>query len=116
MSGENPNLVPGRNLLTSPLGTSIGVAVDVGSTLVITSASMIKVSTGAFVTLRAPVMAANDPNAIKGVTYFKSNEGFVSADAPMDADTQYQVTITGTITGTVFSPRTFTFTTGSSPA
>ena len=111
LRGENPNPVPGRNLGTNPLGTSIGVSVEFGKTLVITSGSMIKVSTGATVVLRPPVMAANDPNAIGGVSYFKTNEGFISADAPLDASTQYQVTITGTSSGTPFS-RTFVFTTG----
>lgn len=112
MNGENPNPVPGRNLRASPLGSSIVVAVDFGNTLVITNASMIKVSTGAVVTLRTPVVAANDPNAINGVSYFKNNEGFVSADAPLEANTQYQVTINGTSSGAAFS-RTFSFTTGS---
>ncbi|MDO8778365.1 MAG: CAP domain-containing protein [Burkholderiaceae bacterium] len=112
LRGESPNPVPGRNLSTSPLGSSIGVAVDVGNTLVITSASMIKASTGAAITLRTPVVAANDPNAIAGVSYFKNSEGFVSADAPLEASTQYQVTINGTSSGVVFS-RTFMFTTGS---
>lgn len=111
LRGENPNPVPGRNLGTNPLGTSIGISVEFGKTLVITSGSMIKVSTGATVVLRPPVMAANDPNAIGGVSYFKTNEGFISADSPLDASTQYQVTITGTSSGTPFS-RTFVFTTG----
>lgn len=111
LSGESPNPVPGRNLQVLPLGSSIGVSVDVGNTLVITSASMIKTSTGASITLLAPVVAANDPNAINGVSYFKNNEGFVSADAPLETNTQYQVTIAGTNGGTAFS-RTFTFTTG----
>lgn len=111
LTAESPNPVPGRNLGASPLGISVGVKVDVGNTLVINSASMIKVSTGTPVTLRAPVTAANDPNAIAGVSYFKNNEGFVSADAPLETNTQYQATIVGTNSGTPFS-RTFTFTTG----
>ncbi|WP_244095917.1 CAP domain-containing protein [Rhodoferax ferrireducens] len=111
LTAESPNPVPGRNLGANPLGTSVGVKVDIGNTLVITSASMIKVSTGTPITLRAPVTAANDPNAIAGVSYFKNNEGFVSADAPLEANTQYQVTIAGTNGGTAFS-RTFAFTTG----
>lgn len=111
LTQETPNPVPGRNLATSPLGSSIGVAVDVGKTLVITSANMIKVSTGAVVTLLAPVVAANDPNATGGVSYFNANEGFVSADAPLEVNTQYQVTINGTSSGVGFS-RTFGFTTG----
>ena len=111
LRGENPNPVPGRNLSVSPLGSSIGVVVDIGNTLVITSAVMIKVATGGAITLRAPVMAANDPNAVSGVSYFQNNEGFVSADTPLESNTQYQTTVVGTNSGTPFS-RTFTFTTG----
>lgn len=108
---ETPNPVPTRNLWTSPLGSSIAITADTGSALVITSASMINAGTGAAVTLLAPITAATDPNKVNGVSYLGSNEGFVSADAPLAASTKYQVTITGTSNGTAFS-RTFMFTTG----
>lgn len=112
LTEETPNPAPGRDLRLNPLGTSIGVVVDIGKTLIITSASMIKVASGTAVAMRAPVTGSNDPNAINGVSYFNANEGFVSADAPLEANTQYQVSITGTSSGTAFS-RTFVFTTGS---
>ncbi len=111
LTDETPNPAPGRDLRLNPLGTSIGVVVDVGKTLTITSASMIKVAGGTAVVLRTPITGSNDPNAIGGVTYITKNEGFVSVDAPLEALTQYQVTIAGTSNGTAFT-RTFGFTTG----
>lgn len=108
---ETPSPVPGRDLRALPLGTSVGVVGDVGSTLTITSATM-TTATGAAVALRVPVTSANDPNAVGTVKYLYQNEGFFSADAPLDPNTQYQVNISGTNNGVVFS-RSFMFTTGS---
>ena len=108
LTNETPNPVPGRNLLTSPLGTSIMVMVRDGQTLTISSASMINVATGVAVTLRTPITAANDPAVPAD---FLLNQGYVAADAPLLANTVYQVTLNGSNNGTAFS-RTFTFTTG----
>lgn len=109
MGQEIPSPVPERNIVASPLGTSIAVIGDVGTTLSITSASMINATTGASVTLRTPVMAASDPY---GGTYLLSNEGYVLADASLDPLTSYKVTINGTNNSAGFAT-TFTFTTGS---
>jgi uncharacterized protein YkwD len=111
LDGEYPNPVPGRNLLASPLGSTIGVVVDTGHTIAITIASMINVATGANVVMRPAVTAANDPNATGGIYYLNSNEAYISADAPLAALTTYQATISGTDNGITFS-RTFHFTTG----
>jgi len=63
LRNETPNPVPGRNLATNPLGSSIIVSIRPGRLLDITSASMINVATGQSVLLRAPVTSANDLNA-----------------------------------------------------
>lgn len=105
LTGESPNPVPGRDLSANPLGGSVFVQLRYGNTLAITSATMIEKSTGSAVALRAPVTSINSGNA------FLSHQGYVAADAPLLANTPYQVTINGTNNGTVFS-RTFTFTTG----
>ena len=111
LTNETPNPVPGRNLATNPLGSSVQVLIREGNTLAISGATMIKVATGASVLLRTPVTAANDPNTTANGSYLKSNQGFISADAPLDGNTKYQVTVNGTNNGVAFS-RTFMFTTG----
>jgi uncharacterized protein YkwD len=111
LTGEVPNPTAnldgtgGRNLATSPLGGSVFVQLRYGNTLAITSATMTQVSNGAAVILRTPVTSSNSGNA------FLSHQGYVAADAPLLANTSYQVTIDGTNNGTAFS-RSFTFTTG----
>jgi hypothetical protein len=109
---ESPNPAPGRDLSVSPLGSSVGMAIDVGHILAITGASMMNVATGATVVLRAPITGSNDPNATATTYYIEKNEGFISADAPLTANTSYQVTINATDNGVVLATRTFTFTTG----
>ena len=107
LQGETPNPVPGRNLQTSPIGQPILVYAAHGQTIVLTSATMTNVASGANVTLLAPVYSGNDPNA-----ELQNNEGFIMPNAPLSPNTSYQVTVNGTNNGTAFS-RTFTFTTGS---
>ncbi|MDO8267177.1 MAG: CAP domain-containing protein [Moraxellaceae bacterium] len=111
LNNETPNPVPGRNLATNPLGSSVYIAVREGQTLAITSTGMINVATGASVLLRPAVTSANDPYAPCASGCYKSHEAYIAADAPLDANTKYQVTVSGTNNGTSFS-RTFTFTTG----
>lgn len=111
LRGESPNPVPGRNLSTNPIGTPILIKVRDGNSLTITSTAMINVANGAGVALRAPVGAANDPNKVNNVSYFKASEAYIAPDAPLAKGTLYQVTVTGTNNGTAFS-RTFSFTTG----
>jgi Cysteine-rich secretory protein family len=108
---ETPSPVPTRNLHVLPLGSSIAIVVDVGHTITISNSLMVNVATGGNVMVRPAITAANDPNAVAGVSYFSSNEAFISADAPLAALTTYQATINGTDNGVAFS-RTFQFTTG----
>ncbi len=107
LTGEDPNPVPGRNLATAPLGSSLYIAVRRNNTLVISSASLVKVATGSPVTLRAVVSAGNDPHGL-----YRSHEAYIAPDAPLSANSSYQATVTGTNNGVAFS-RTFTFATGS---
>ena len=111
LTNEEPNPVPGRNLSTTPLGSSIYVAVRVGNVLNISSASMIQIGTGQSVTLRAPITAANDPYGPCAAGCFQPHQAYVVADAPLLASTPYQVSINGTNNGIAFT-RSFTFTTG----
>ena len=108
LSNETPNPVPGRYLLTNPLGGTVFVQLRYGNKLVFTSATMTQVSgdgAGTAVTLRDPVTSANSGNA------FQSHQGYIVADAPLEPNTQYEVVINGTNNGTPFT-RQFTFTTG----
>jgi uncharacterized protein YkwD len=111
LQDETPNPVPGRNLGSSPLGSSVYVAVRDGNTITITSATMTNLTSGVPLALRPAITAVNDPNKVNGVSYLKSNQAFISADAPLSANTKHQVTVTGTNNGAAFS-RNFIFTTG----
>lgn len=106
LTGEEPNPVPGRNLATSPLGTSLYIAVRRNNVLIVSSATLIKVTGGATMTLRPVVTSGNDPYST-----FGAHEAYIAADTPLSSNTAYQVTVTGTNNGLPFS-RTFTFTTG----
>ena len=111
LRAEIPNPVPGRDLASNPIGTPILIKVRDGNTLTITNAGMINVATGATVALRPAVGAANDPNKVNGVSYFKPSEAYIAPDAPLTRGTTYHVTINGTNNGTGFT-RNFSFTTG----
>lgn len=104
---EEPNPVPGRDLLNNPLGSSVQVAVKEGQTLTISSASMRVTSTGATVALRTPTTSANDPH----VYGFAANRGYIIAEAPLAPNTSYSVEIRGTNNGAPFT-ESFSFTTG----
>ena len=111
LSNEEPNPVPGRNLRVNPLGSSVYVALQDGNTLTITSASMLKASTGDAIALRPPITSFNDPCRSGLQSCFRSHEGYIVPDASLEANTAYQVGLQGTNNGTPFS-RTFSFTTG----
>lgn len=109
-TNETPNPVPGRDLLASPLGPSILVAVRTGQTLNITSAQM-KTRWGATpVALRAPMTRENDPNAV-----LQSHQALIIPDAALIPSTEYMVKIVGTNDGAAFT-KTITFATGTGAA
>jgi len=109
LRGESPNPVPGRDLAANPIGTPVLFRAHSGNALFITSVSMVKTSTGAPIVLRPVISASNDPN---GFGYFTTSTAYVAPDAPLERLTQYTVTFSGTNNGTVFTNRTFSFTTG----
>lgn len=108
LEDEEPNPVPGRNLSTQPLGHPVTVMARYGQVLVINTASMHRVSDGAEVVLRAPVTGDSDPN---GRLANAPQIGYVLPDAPLQPQTSYRVSISGTNNGAAFQ-KTFTFTTG----
>ncbi len=103
---EEPNPVPGRDLSINPLGTSIMVSLKAGRTLSIDSVVLINTTTGTSTPLRTPVTGANDY-----LGAFGRHQGYVAADNPLAAQTQYQVSLTGRNNGVSFL-KTFVFTTG----
>ena len=118
LSNEEPNPIRGRDLSTNPLGSSIYIAARDGRILRITSAAMFQRSNGQSVVLRAPVTSENDPYQPCLSGCFKSHQAYVVADAPLQKNTEYQVTITGTNQASATASaipfsRNFTFTTGS---
>lgn len=106
LTNESPNPVPGRDLAVLPLGSTVYMSVRKGQTISISSASMTALATGLPVTLRTPVTSLNDVHGLYG-----SHEAYVSADAPLQANSAYDVIVTGTNNGVAFS-RSFQFTTG----
>lgn len=111
LSNETPNPIPGRDLAVDPLGAVVYIGLREGNTLTISSAAMVEVATGRAVSLRAPVTARTDPYAPCREGCFKSHEAYVAADAPVKANTAYQVVLQGRNNNTPFS-RSFVFTTG----
>jgi uncharacterized protein YkwD len=107
LTGEIPNPVSPRNLATNPIGSSIVIHVKNGNTLLITGASMTNVATGAPIALLPALTKANDPNP----GYLQSDSAIIMADKPLEAMTDYKVTISGTNNGVAFQ-RVFQFQTG----
>jgi uncharacterized protein YkwD len=107
LSNEDPSPTPMRNLALSPLGTSIGIVVKEGHVLAIVKSVMKNVSTGA--TIELLPLDNYSTNGNRG--YLLSNEGFVTANSPLEASTNYKVEIEGFDNGVTFT-KTFTFTTG----
>ena len=106
VTNESPNPVPGRDLLASPIGPGILVAVRTGQVLTVTSATMVTVSGNTPVTLRATMTKANDPNSV-----LADHEALIIPDAALTPSTDYRVTIGGK-NGTADFTKTFTFTAG----
>ena len=112
LTNETPNPVPGRDLRTAPLGSTVYIAVRQGNRLTISSAAMTRAGTGEAVALRQPVTSANDPYGPCLSGCFGPHQAYVVPDAPLLPDTAYTVMLSGTNNGTAFS-RSFTFSTGS---
>ena len=111
LANESPNPIPGRDLAVNPLGAVVYVGLREGNVLRINNVAMTQVSTGRRIQLRAPVTAANDPYAPCLEGCFKAHQAYVAADAPLQADSAFQVIINGTNNGSAFS-RSFVFSTG----
>lgn len=93
LRNETPNPVPGRDLNANPVGQPVIVSVRVGQMLAINSATILKKSDGTVVTLRAPILKANDPNGI-----VDPGRAILLPDAPLSPNSEYIVTIVGTNT------------------
>lgn len=107
LTNESPNPIPGRNLLTSPIGQPVFIQVRPGQTLVISTASIVTITGAKPVPLAAALTSASDPNH-----KLAPHQAIIIPNRPMAPDTQYTVTINGTNDGTQFT-RQFTFTTDS---
>lgn len=107
LTGEEPNPVQGRDLSVNPIGHPVLIeAVNASSLLVISSASIAPQS-GLAVTLLSTLTQSTDTNNI-----IRSNQAVLMPNAPLTANTTYNVSVTGTVDGTPFSSN-FSWTTGS---
>ena len=124
LTNESPNPIPGRDLALQPLGAVVYVSVREGNNLEINANSMTEVSTGRAITLRSPVgdrarpasatsiATTKDPYAPCLEGCFRSHQAYIAADAPVLANTDYRMQISGTNNGVTFT-RSFVFRTGS---
>ncbi len=115
LTNESPNPIPGRDLALQPLGAVVYVSVREGNTLSFSASApptMTQVSNGQAVALRTPVTAANDPYAPCLEGCFKRHQAYIAADAPVQANTEYRVQMSGTNNSIPFT-RSFVFRTGS---
>lgn len=111
LTNETPNPVPGRDLRTSPLGSSVYIAARPGNRIVITRAAMTQSTTGQAIILRVPVTAANDPYGPCQTGCFEPHQAYIVPDAPLQPGTAYTVMVSGTNNDSPFS-RNFSFSTG----
>ena len=112
LTNETPNPVPGRDLRTSPLGSTVYIAAREGNRITITSAAMTQASTGEVIALRTPITETNDPYGPCQTGCFESHQAYIVPNAPLQPNTAYAVLVTGTNNGSSFS-RNFTFSTSS---
>ena len=111
LANESPNPIPGRDLAVDPLGGVVYVGLREGNVLRINNVAMTQVSTGRRIALRAPITSANDPYSPCLEGCFKPHQAYVAANAPLQANSAFQVIINGTNNGAPFS-RSFVFSTG----
>ena len=104
-----PGVTPARNLGLNPLGTTIMVFGPPNKTLLLNSATLTHVASGAQIPIyQLRTKTQNDPMAV----YYRNDwTGYVMPDQALSPLTRYQAEITGTSGANPFTTR-FTFTTG----
>lgn len=95
--GEEPNPVPGRDLLRSPIGNGVLIRTNLISSLTVTSYTIVETGTTTPLRVLAPIE-------------FRSSKLYFT-DLPLKRGTRYTVTTSGTADGVPFR-KNFTFTTG----
>lgn len=108
LNNEEPNPIPGRNLATDPLGSSIIFRVRRGQKLNIDDISVAETATGTRVFLRRHVGGNGDVDLYSD---FDASVAYVAAESPMKPNTSYTVKVNGSNDGTPFSKQ-FKFQTG----
>lgn len=82
---------PLRDITSDPLGTTFFVVTRANSTLINLTATVTKVSTNDQIELSSPITSDNNPDQCCHL----ANVGFVSANAPLEGETEYEVFWTG---------------------
>jgi uncharacterized protein YkwD len=109
LTGEVPNPVPGRNLATMPLGSSVYMSADVGVKLEMHSSVMTEAVSGLPIVTRAAVSRTNTASFLGA---YGEHETYVAADAPLKPLTLYKMAIEYSLDGVRQPAEYFTFTTG----
>ncbi|MDD2878903.1 MAG: hypothetical protein PHQ58_00570 [Rhodoferax sp.] len=102
-ANESPNPFPAMTSTSQTVGPPIYLKVDAGQVLRVTSSSVSQNGVSVPTTV---LTAANDPNRDLG-----ANEVFVIPTIALSSNTNYQVSLSGTISGAPFS-RSFSMSTG----
>jgi hypothetical protein len=101
---ESPNPFPDVTDAEVKYGTPIYIKADEGSKLVVSAASVTKVSDGSALAIRQ-ITQGNDPAGHLG-----ANEVFLVPTSALAAGSSYAVNVTGTLNGTAFT-KSFSFST-----
>jgi hypothetical protein len=104
---ESPNPFPNLTLSSQKVGPPIYLKVDAGQVLVLTSYSVKQNNT----TIPVTLIDYNYDLSVAGEV--GQNEVFLVPSVALTPYTTYQVTVSGTINGTAFPGRSFSFSTGS---
>lgn len=106
VGAENPSPIPGRDWANNPSGSAILVVATAGKTLKLGPATLVHVASGASIPVRPGVT-----NGVGNVMGMALNTGFYLPEFPMQPNSRYQFSFSGTESGQAFS-KTFSFTTG----
>jgi len=102
-ANESPNPFPALTSASQTMGPPIYLKVDAGQVLTLTSGSL---SAGSVSVPTTMLTQANDPQR-----KLQANEVFLVPNSALSANTSYQINLSGSIDGKVFS-RSFTMSTG----
>lgn len=95
LRNESPSPVPGRDLATQPLGSTVLIRVRSGDELTLNSATMTQRSSNQNVVLRSAVGGMTGTLDSNGL--YDKSVAYVVADQPLSPNTDYSVVVAGSV-------------------